>query len=405
MERLFEGSADAHGLTHGLHGYAQGVIRTGKFFKGESRDLDHAVINGGLKRGRGFPCNVVGNLIQGVTHSQLGGHLGNGEPGGLGCKRRGSGHPRIHLHHEHFPGLGAAGELDVRSSCLHTHLPDDINGSVPHGLVFLVRQGLGRSHGNAVPGVNAHGIHVLDGTDDDHIVHPVPHQLQLILLPSDHGLLNKHGVNPACFQAFFHNLFNRFHGIGNPAPCSPQRKTGPDDDGQADFTDDLPGFFKVFYIAAGRHLQSDSFHCGLEESAVLGLADRLRVCSDHLHPVGLQHAQFGQFHGHIQPCLSSHGGKQGIGPLLIDDLFNKFRQNRLDVGAVRNQGVGHDGRRIAVHEHDLIPFFLQGFTRLCAGIIKLTALSDHNGAGSQNQHLLDIVSARHNGLRKSIFFK
>lgn len=88
LEGLLEGPADGHGLAHRLHRRGEQVLGLRELFKGPPGDLDHAVINGGLKGGIGLPGDVVGDLVQGIAHRQLGRDLGNGEAGGLGGQGR-----------------------------------------------------------------------------------------------------------------------------------------------------------------------------------------------------------------------------------------------------------------------------------------------------------------------------
>lgn len=40
--------------------------------------------------------------------------------------------------------------------------------------------------------MHAHGVDVLDGADDDDIVSEVTHDLELVLLPAEQGLLDEH---------------------------------------------------------------------------------------------------------------------------------------------------------------------------------------------------------------------
>ena len=53
----------------------------------ELRDLDHAIIDRGLKRRRGLARNVIADLIKGISHGQFGRELGNRKP----CRLRGQG--------------------------------------------------------------------------------------------------------------------------------------------------------------------------------------------------------------------------------------------------------------------------------------------------------------------------
>ncbi len=50
---------------------------------------------------------------------------------------------------------------------------------------------LRRCDGDGVAGVDAHGVHILDGADDDHVVGQVAHDLQLELLPAQQALLDE----------------------------------------------------------------------------------------------------------------------------------------------------------------------------------------------------------------------
>ena len=191
LQRLLEGAADGHGLPHRLHLSGQHVRGLGKFLEGEPRHLHHHVVDGGLEAGRGLPGHVVGNLVQRVTHRQLGGDLGDGKSGGLAGQGRAAGHPRVHLDDHQAAVVRMHRELDVGAPGIHADLPDDAQRGVTHHLVFLVRQGLGRRHGDGVPGVDPHGVEVLDGAHDDHVVLVVAHHLQLELLPAQYRLLHQ----------------------------------------------------------------------------------------------------------------------------------------------------------------------------------------------------------------------
>lgn len=45
---------------------------------------------------------------------------------------------------------------------------------------------------DGVAGVDTHGVNVLNGADDDHVVCQVAHDLQLILLPAQQRHFNEH---------------------------------------------------------------------------------------------------------------------------------------------------------------------------------------------------------------------
>ena len=76
-----------------LHGGGQLVLGARELLEGPAGDLDHAVVDGRLEAGVGLAGDVVFYLVQGVAHGQLGGDLGDGEPGGLGGQGRWSATP------------------------------------------------------------------------------------------------------------------------------------------------------------------------------------------------------------------------------------------------------------------------------------------------------------------------
>ncbi len=287
------------------------------------------------------------------------------------------------------------GELNVRSAGLYPDLADDVDRSIPHDLIFFVRQGLRRGNRDAVAGVDPHGVQVLDRADDDHVVLEVPHHLQLELLPPDHRLFEQDRVDPARVEPPLDDSVEALRVVGGPPPGPPKGEARPYDHRIADLLGDRPGLFQGTGVPASRNLQADLLHGGLEQLPVLGLLDRIRVGPDHLHPVGREHPLLGQLGSGVQRGLASHGRQQGVRPLLLDDLCHVLGENRFDVGPVRNERIGHDGGRIAVDQDDLVPFLLERLARLRAGIIEFACLADHDRPGSDNQDLLDVIPARH----------
>ena len=62
------------------------------------------------------------------------------------------------------------GELDVRAARFDADLADHGQAGVPHPLVFLVGQRLGRGDRDRIARVDAHRVEVLDRADDHDIV-------------------------------------------------------------------------------------------------------------------------------------------------------------------------------------------------------------------------------------------
>ena len=80
---------------------------------------------------------------------------------------------------------------------------------------------------------------------------------------------------------------------------------------------------------------------------------------------------------------------------LADDALQEFHVQRFHIDAVRNVRVSHDGRRVAVDQHDLEAFLAQGTAGLGTGIVELRRLSDDDGAGTDDQDFFDILQFRH----------
>ena len=195
MQGFFKRAADGHRLADGFHLRRQQILGLRKLFKGEARHLDHHVIDRRLETSRRLAGDVIGNLVQRVTHGQLGRDLGNRKPGGLAGQRRAARDPRIHLDHHHAPVFGTHRKLDIGTAGIDADLANDPKRGIAHDLIFLVGQGLRRSHGNGIAGMDSHGIEILDGADDHDVILVVTHHLQLEFFPTQNRFFDENLVN------------------------------------------------------------------------------------------------------------------------------------------------------------------------------------------------------------------
>ena len=136
---------------------------------------------------------------------------------------------------------------------------------------------------------------------------------------------------------------------------------------------------------ARRHGQPGRRHRRAEERAVLGGADRVQVGADQLDPVLGQDAALRQLDGEVERRLAAEGGEERIGLLADDDLGERRRVERLEVGRVGPLGVGHDRRRVRVREHDAVALGAQRAAGLDAGVVELAALADADRPGADDQ--------------------
>ena len=130
------------------------------------------------------------------------------------------------------------GELDVAAAGLDADLADDRQGGVAHPLVFLVGQRLRGGDGDRVARVYAHRIEVLDRADDDDVVRPVAHHLQLVFLPADDRFFDQDGVDGAQFEADFDEVGEFVLVVGDAAAGAAEGEAGPQHAGQADLVAD-----------------------------------------------------------------------------------------------------------------------------------------------------------------------
>ena len=396
LHRLLEGTADGHDFTHGLHLGGQAGVGFREFLEGKTRHLGHHIIDGRLERRRGTTAgDVVGQLVEGVTDSQLGGDLGDREAGGLRGQRRGTRHARVHLDHHHAPGVRADAELHVGAAGFHADLTQHRQRGVAHDLVFLVGQGLRRGNGDRVAGVHAHRVEVLDGADDDAVVLLVADHLHLVFLPADQRFVDQQLVGRRQVQATGADFFEFFTVVGDAAAGAAHGEGRTDDAGEADLLQHAVGFFHIVRDAGNRAGQADVLHRLVETRAVFGLVDGVGVGTDHLDAEFFQDAVLFQIQGAVQRSLATHGRQQRVRALLLDDLGHGGPLDRLDVGGVGHRRVGHDGGRVGVHQNDAKTFFLQRLARLCAGVVELTGLADDDGAGTEDQDAFDVCTFWH----------
>jgi hypothetical protein len=117
--------------------------------------------------------------------------------------------------------------------------------------------------------------------------------------------------------------------------------------------------------------------------------------------VSFENAALGQLDGEVKRGLAADSGKQSVGALGGNDGFKVVGGERLDVGAVGELGIGHDGGRIGVDQDDLVALTLERLAGLGAGIVEFAGLTDDNGPRADDKYLLDVSALGHLGLTQS----
>jgi len=246
--------------------------------------------------------------------------------------------------------------------------------------------------------MHPHGIEVLDGADDDHVVLLVAHHLELVFLPADHRLLEKHLRDGRFIQPLPHELHELLAVVHDIAAGAAQRERRPYDERQLDALEHRERLVHRRGESRLRDVEVQLHHRLLEELAVLGLFDRFDPRADQPDAVLLEDARLRKRERDIERRLTAHRGQHRIGALALDDLLHDVGGNGLNIGSVGEVRIGHDGRGIGVHQDHLIALLAQRLACLRSGIIELARLSNHDGAGADDEDLTDAGVLGHSNL-------
>ena len=99
---------------------------------------------------------------------------------------------------------------------------------------------------------------------------------------------------------------------------------------------------------------------------VFGFFNRSRIGTDQLNTKALQNTALIKIECAIQRRLPAHGGQQRIWPFFLNDFFNNFPSDGLDVGDICRLGIGHDGGRVAIDQYGSVALSFERFAGLCA---------------------------------------
>ena len=415
LQAFLEVAADGHGFADRFHGGRQERFGALVFLEGKARDLGDNVINRRLERGWRNAGNIIGQLVQGVADGELCGDLGDREAGRLRSQRGGPRDARIHLDHDEAAIVRVHSELHVGPAGLHTNLAQHSQRGIAHDLVFLVGQRQGWCDGDGVAGVDAHRVDILDRADDDRIVRLVADDLHLELFPAEQALVDKDLGNRGGSKARADDLFILFDIVGNAPARAAKREGGANDGGQADLFEDFHRFLEAADPVIADDLagivpdlgrsddggswvfEADAVHGFAEEFAVFGHLDGIGARPDQLDAVLVQRSRLVEVERAIERGLSAHRGQERVRLFDLDDLFDKIRCDRLDIGRVRHVRIGHDGGRVGVDQDDPVAFRFQGLDGLHPGIVELAGLADNDRASANNENRLDVSTFRHLG--------
>ena len=297
------------------------------------------------------------------------------------------------------------GELHVRAAGVHANFTQHSQACIAQNLVFLVRQGLGRGHGDRVAGVHAHGVEVFNRAHDDAVVRFVAHHFHLVLFPTQQRFFNQQFIGGRGFQTALANGFELFRVVGDAPTSAAQGEAGPNNDRKTHCFLNRPSIVQTVRDARTCGTQTNLGHGVFELQAVFGFVNgfwrgtnQLDGFTCVLTTVLVQHAVVPQVQCTVQCGLTAHGGQNGIGAFFGNDFFNRFPGDRFDVSHIGRRRIGHDRGRVAVDQNNFKALFTQGFAGLHTRVIEFTGLTNDDGARANQENAFDVCALRHGKL-------
>jgi hypothetical protein len=142
---------------------------------------------------------------------------------------------------------------------------------------------------------------------------------------------------------------------GDGAAFAAQGEARADNEGEADPSGEVQGFFDAADDAALGDLEAYPLHRLSEEEAVFGLADGRNGGAQELDAVFVEGALLVEFDGEVQGRLATQGGEHGVGAFAADDLGDRLDVEGFEVGHVSDLGVGHDRGGVGVRQDYSVP--------------------------------------------------
>ena len=281
-------------------------------------------------------------------------------------------------------------ELHVRAAD-DADLLDDLERVAPQTLLEVLGNREERRGAVAVARVDANRIDVLDEADRDHLVLGVADDFDLELLPVEDGLFDQALVRERGVKAARADRAEFLDVVAEAAARAAHRVGRTHDDRIADLVlDEVDRLFDGMDDARAGRLDAELLHRRLEHLAVFATLDRVQIDADHLHAIAVEDALLRKFNREVEARLAAEVRKNRVWTLLGDDLLEARDVERFNVGGVRHHGVGHDRRRIRIHQHDLVTAGMEGLARLGARIVEFTRLADHNRARPDDENLVHV---------------
>ena len=290
--------------------------------------------------------------------------------------------------------------MNVAAAGINADFADDGDALVAHFLVFAVGEGHGWCDGYGVAGVDAEGVDVFDGADDNDVVGAVAHEFEFVFFPAEDGFLDEDVSFGGGCEAAAGDAFEVFGGEGEAGTEAAHGEGGSDDDGEAEFGDGFVDFVHGMADAGAGGFAADFCDNVFEFLAVFAAFDGVDVGANEFDVVVFEGAAAVELDGGVEGGLAAEGGEYRVDGVPLRNFFFKyafdvFGFDGFHVGVVGEFGVGHDGGRVGVDEGDSHAFFFEYSAGLGAGVVEFAGLADDDGAGADDQDVVDVVTLGH----------
>ena len=221
--------------------------------------------------------------------------------------------------------------------------------------------------------MNTHRIEVFNRANNDAITRTIAHNLHLVLFPTLDALFNKNLGNRRKVKTLGNDELKLFLVMSNTTTSATKCEGGANHHGVTEHV--------------GHRL--------IKLLAVLAAFNSRKVTANHLDAKFIQNAALGKFNSSVKSSLTTEGRQQGVRAFLFDNLLDEFLGNWLNIGAINQLGIGHDGCRIGINQNNLVAIFFQHLARLGTGIVELARLANHDRTRPNYENALDVGTLRH----------
>ena len=331
---------------------------------------------------------AVAHIGELLAEAAADGQIDHRDAGDLGDIRHGTGGTGVDLDDVHF----AVGDriLDVDQTG-DVELTGKAAGVVHHGVDLGLSQVLGRVDADGVAGVDAGALHLLHDAGDE-VVLAVTDGVHLALGTHDVLIQQDGVVHIDVLGDDAHVLDDVGLRVGHDHVLTAEDVGRTHQNRQADLVGCGQSLFQIEDSAAGCTGDAAALQQLVEALTVFGLVDGIRR--------GAEDGQTDLVHMlcQLDGSLTAELDDAGVGLLGRDDVVHALGVQRVEIQAVASVEVSGDRLGVVVDEDSLTAVLLEGPDAVDRAVVELDALTDADGAGTEDEDFLFLGLALLGGL-------